>query len=451
MSNISRRRFLSGSLSSVGAMAVGGATVTTAQSQSNKASGQNNVLGANERIRVGLIGCGGMGRGDLRTFFRNQEVQCPVVCDVDDAMIANAVKTVKQHRGTTPETVKDFRRIMDRKDVDVCLVATPDHWHALPTIHACQAGKDVYVEKPLATSIGEGRVMLQAARKYDRVVQMGTQWRSGPHYQEAVDYVQSGKLGKIRLVRCWAYLNWINSVGKPEDAPVPEGVDYDMWLGPAPRRPFNPARFHFTFRWFWDYGGGLMTDWGVHLINIALWAMQEKGPNRVSSSGGKYVYDDISDTPDTQHTLYDFPEFTMVWEHQMTASHGCEGREHGVAFHGSEATLVVDSKGWEVIPEQFPKNIKKIDASLVAEKHKKKGDGRPQHIRNFLDCVRSRQRPVEDVEIGHRISAVAHLGNLALRSGRIILWDAEAERVVGQKDLDEMITRPYRRPWELKA
>jgi predicted dehydrogenase len=363
---------------------------------------------------------------------------------VDDAMIGETINLVRKNRGNTPEYVKDFRKIMDRKDVDACIVGTPDHWHALPTIHACQAGKDVYVEKPLATSIGEGRAMVDAVRKYDRVVQMGTQWRLSRHWGEAVDYVHSGKLGKIRLVRCWAALAWVKSVGKVADSPVPRGVDYDMWLGPAAKRPFNKARFHFDFRWFWDYAGGLMTDWGVHLLNIAMWAMKVKTPVQVSSTGGKFAWDDMIETPDTQCTIYDFKDFGLIWEHQMGTGHGAEGREHGVAFYGTNGTLVVDNSanGWEVIPEP-KKGLEPV------KKPKKKRDSQVRLANDFLDCMRTRKRPAEDVELGHQVSTVAHLGNIALVSKRVIRWDPVKERVIGATDLDELITKSYRAPWKL--
>ncbi|KPK71246.1 MAG: oxidoreductase [Acidithiobacillales bacterium SM23_46] len=409
---------------------------------STSVSARRSAPDANERIRVALIGSGGMGRGDVLTFLKYDDVECPLICDVDDAQLKKVADAIEKTSGKRPETVKDFRRIIDRKDIDVCLVATPDHWHALPTIYACQAGKDVYVEKPLATSIGEGRAMVEAARRYDRIVQMGTQWRSGRHYQQAIEYVHSGSLGEIRMVRCWAYLTWVYGVGKPKDGEAPRGVDYDMWLGPAPTRPFNRARFHFSFRWFWDYAGGLMTDWGVHLINLALWGMKVQAPTRVSSSGGKYVWDDISETPDTQVAVFDYPGFTMIWEHQATGGHGAEGREHGVAFHGTEGTLILDSGGWEVVPEEGKKKLK-------AEKHAGAGDGRPEHVRNFLDCVRSRERPVEDVGFGHLVSTTAHLGNIALLSKRSIQWDAENERILGDKKASRLVTAPYRAPWKL--
>jgi predicted dehydrogenase len=275
---------------------------------------------------------------------------------------------------------------------------------------------------------------------------MGTQWRTSKHWGEAVDYVHSGKLGKIRLVRCFAALNWFPSIGKVADGPVPPGVDYDMWLGPAPERPFNKARFHFTFRWFWDYAGGLMTDWGVHLLNIAMWAMKAKTPQQVSSTGGKYVFDDAAETPDTQCTIYDFKDFALIWEHQAGTGHGPEGgREHGVAFYGTNGTLVVDNNGWEVAPER-KKGLKPI------KKEAKKihlGDT-INLVNNLVDCMQSRQRPVMDVEVGHNVSAVAHLGNIALLSKRVIRWDPVKERVIGANDLGELITKPYRAPWKLR-
>lgn len=400
------------------------------------------VFGANDRIRVGLIGCGGMGRGDLATFLANKEVDCPIVCDVDDRQAARARVLVEETRGNSPDTVRDFRRVLDRKDVDAVIVATPDHWHALPTVLACQAGKDVYVEKPLATSIAEGRAMLEAVRRHGRVVQMGTQWRSHPTVAEAVDFVRSGKLGKIRFVRCWAYHDWLGDIGNPPDGEPPEGVDYDFWLGPAPKRPFNPNRFHFNFRWFWDYAGGLMTDWGVHLINVVLWAMGTTPPKTVSSSGGKYVLDDNSETPDTQIAVYDFPNYALIWEHQVQCGVGMNNRPWGIWFSGTEGTLIMTDGEWEVISEPKKQRLQPV---------RKQGslDARPAHVRNFLDCMRSRKDPVENLEIGHFVSTVAHLGNVALRSNVKIHWDAVHERVTNSREADRLVGVRYRKPWVL--
>ncbi len=407
------------------------------------AMAQKTTVAPSEKVRVGLIGCGGMGIGDLDCFFRNPEVDCPVVCDIDDAHLAKGVELVEARRGHRPDTVKDFRRVIDRDDVDVVLVATPDHWHALPTIQACDAGKDVYVEKPLAKSIGEGRAMLNAVQRNGSVVQMGTQWRSGDHYREAIEFVHSGRLGRIRQVRAWAYLDWVGGIGSPPDGPPPAGVDYDMWLGPAPKRPFNPNRFHFNFRWFWDYAGGLMTDWGVHLLNICLWGMGPEWPDRVVSYGGKLVIDDNTETPDTQTTLYKFPGYNLIFEHQLKSGLGPNGRPHGMQFTGMNGTLTIDQGGWEVVPEPKKKDL------MPPIKKPAGRDARPAHVRNFLDCVKSREAPVENLELGHFVSAVAHLGNIAFRSGSEITWDAGKETIQGPPEAKTLITTPYRAPWKL--
>ena len=401
-------------------------------------------VAASDRVRIGLIGCGGISVGDTNAFLAHPECEVVAVCDVDDAQIKATLERLEKLGRKKPDAVKDYRRVIDRKDVDVCLVCTPDHWHALPTLAACKAGKDVYCEKPLATSIAEGRAMRDAAREHGRICQMGTHWRSGEHYREAVELVQSGKIGKVRQVRCWAYLDWITDIGNPADGPVPSGVDYDMWLGPAPERPFNKNRFHFNFRWFWDYAGGLMTDWGVHLINIALWAMGPEWPKSVLSSGGKYALQDNSETPDTQITVYDFPSYTLIWEHQVQSGLGPDRREHGVMFTGTDATLIVDTSGWEVFAE--PKKRGMIEMKRVARADEKV---RANHARNFLDCMRSRKPPVENLDVGHHVSAVAHLGNLALRSKNRIDWDSASERVTNNDAANRLIAYPYRAPWKL--
>lgn len=395
-----------------------------------------------EKLRLGVIGCGGMGAGDLECFFLNPEVDCPVICDVDDAHLAKGVEICDKRRGTKPETVKDFRRVLDRKDVDAVLIATPDHWHALPAVMACQAGKDVYVEKPLARTIDEGRAILEASRRHQRVVQMGSQWRSCRHIIEAADMVRSGKLGKVSMVRGWAYLDGRESIGRPPDSEPPAGVDYQQWLGPAPSRPFNPNRFHFNFRWFWDYAGGLMTDWGVHLINMLMMGMDDQPPRTVSASGGKLLHDDNTETPDTLVTVYEFPGCLLIWEHRAGLNNGINGRSWGVEWCGSEGTIILNDEGWEVRTE--PKQ-----ANLDNRKMPGSGDPRPAHVRNFLECVKSRKPPVLNLEIGHRVSTVAHLGNVAYRSGRKIVWDAVNEGVVGDPEADKLVGAEYRKPWTL--
>src|SRR5665213_1140781 len=253
MQKINRRNFLG--TSALAALAAGSSRFPFIR------AARADEPGANDKIRLGLIGCGGQGQVDLKCFFLNPEVDCVVACDVDDAQLAKVAALCEDKRGKKPDTVKDFRRVLDRKDIDIVLIATPDHWHALPMVMAAQAGKDIYVEKPLAKTIDEGRAMLEASKRYHRVVQMGSQWSSAPHIIEAAEIIKSGKLGKVSLTRAWAFLDWLPSIGHVPDSDPPAGVDYEFWLGPAPERHFNQNRFLFNFRWFWDYAGGLMTDW----------------------------------------------------------------------------------------------------------------------------------------------------------------------------------------------
>jgi predicted dehydrogenase len=376
------------------------------------------------------------------------------LCDVDDRQVAKAQARYDKEFNQKPKlTTRDFRKLLELSDIDAVVIGTPDHWHALQTVAACQAGKDVYVEKPLSLTIGEGRVMVDVARKYKRVVQMGTQQRSTPHFKDAVDYVKSGALGKIRMVRTWAYQDWMGDIPVKPDTTPPAEVDYDMWLGPAPKRPFNENRFHFNFRWFYDYSGGLMTDWGAHMIDIANWGMGIKAPLSAVSLGGKYGFpDDAEETPDTQQAIWDCGGYTMVWEHATAIGQGPFMRDHGVEFHGNNGVLVVDRGGWEVYPETDgkarPKNYKK-DAAALPRQGAGGADGTGLHMKNFLDCMDSRKTPNSDVEIGHNSMIACHLGNIAFRSGKTIKWDIEKERVIGEPEAQRMVMKEYRAPWKL--
>jgi predicted dehydrogenase len=398
--------------------------------------------GANDKIRLGLIGCGGQGQVDLKCFFGNPEIDCAVIADIDDAHLANGIQLCADNNRKRPDTTKDFRRVLDRKDVDVVLIATPDHWHALPMVMAAQAGKDIYVEKPLAKTIDEGRAMVEAAKKYNRVVQMGSQWRSAPHIIEAAEIIKSGKLGKVSLARAWAFLDWLPSIGHVADGPVPAGVDYDFWLGPAPLRPFNANRFHFNFRWFWDYAGGLMTDWGVHLLNMVSMGLPPENPKSVMAAGGKFILDDDSETPDSLVTVYDYASCQVIWEHRAGLNNGLNSRSWGVEWHGTEGNIILNDAGYELVTE--PKK-----ANLPSHKQKGQGDPRPAHVRNFLDCCKSRQQPALNLETGHRVSTLAHLGNIAYRTGHKIVWDDVAEKVVGDHEADKLVSVKYRKPWQL--
>jgi predicted dehydrogenase len=435
MQNLTRRNFLG--KSALAALAAG-----TLQSPFIRLA-RAGEPGANSKIRLGIIGCGGQGQVDLKCFFLNPEIDCVVACDVDDDQLAKVVAICQDKRGKTPDTVKDFRRVLDRKDVDIVLIATPDHWHALPMVMAAQAGKDIYTEKPLAKTIDEGHAMLAAANKYNRVVQMGSQWRSSTHIIEATDLIRSGKLGKVSLARAWAFLDWLPSIGHVPDSPVPPGVDYEFWLGPAPERPFNKNRFLFNFRWFWDYAGGLMTDWGVHLLNMASMGLPPENPKSVCAVGGKFIFDDDSETPDSLVALYEFPSYQLIWEHRAGLNNGLNGRSWGVEWHGTEGNIILNDTGWELITE--PKK-----ANIASQRHRSTGeDPRKAHVRNFLDCCSSRQQPVLNLEIGHRVSTLAHLGNIAYRTDDKIVWDSVAEKVVDNHAADKLVSVKYRKPWHL--
>ena len=449
-----RRDFLKSSLT---AGAAGTAWLASGAAAAQSASSAGRVAGANDRIRLGLIGSGGQGRSNTIALLQTKQAECVALCDVDDDQSALAAKVIEKEGFARPGFVtKDYRKLLERKDVDAVVVATPDHWHALPMIEACMAGKDVYVEKPLATSIAEGRAMVAAARKYDRVVQVGTWQRSAPHFDDAIRWLRTGALGKIRTVTCWCYLDWLGATPVVPDGTAPASADYDMWLGPAPKRPFNKNRFHFTFRWFWDYSGGLMTDWGAHLLDVANWGMQlpdgkVQVPTEVMSLGGKLGYpDDAMETPDTQQVLFKCGDFSMIWQHAVGVGRGHESREHGVAFHGNNGVLVVDRNGWEVFPETDAVEKKRAYRMAgVPRFPKARTEGLDLHAKNFLECLRSRKKPTADVQVGHESVQTCHLANIAYRTGRIVKWDPVKEQVVGDPEANALASRAYRAPWTL--
>lgn len=440
---IDRREFIKTSAASAvsSGVALQGSTVSS------------RVLGANDRIVVGVIGPGRQGQGNQKGLLRQKDVEVAAVCDVYTPNLMKAAEISPQ-----AEKYTDFRRILDRKDIDVVMIATPDHWHALQMVMACQAGKDVYVEKPISLTIDEGHKMVQAARKYNRVVQVGTQQRSGVHFQKVVDIVRSGKIGKISFVRTWNYGNqYPEGIGSPPDSAPPPDLDWDMWLGPAPKVPFNPNRFgvvpnNFSyFRCFWDYAGGMMTDWGIHLLDIVQWAMNVDYPQAVSASGGKFYLQDNRETPDTLLATYEYPGFVCTYENRVCNGHPVNGHGYGIMFHGTEGTLFVDREGFEIIPEKRrDKDNKQVDR-MEAMKEKGSNNQHETHVRNFVECVKSRQKPISDIEIGHRSSSAAILGNIAYRTRRRIVWDGKIEQIVGDREASKFLSKPYRKPWVLKV
>jgi predicted dehydrogenase len=399
-----------------------------------------------DRINVGVIGCNGQGFADLVPFLDHKNVECLALCDIDESVLNRRAADVEKIRGKKPANLyKDWRKLIDNKDINVVIVGTPDHWHCLQMIAACEAGKDVYCEKPLGRTIEECNLMVKAAKRYKRVVQVGQWQRSDPHWLDAVSFIQSGKLGKIRLVRVFSYQGWCPSIPVIPDEPVPAGVDYDMWLGPATQRPFNRNRFHFTFRWFWDYAGGLMTDWGVHLLDYALFGMNVTTPKSVMAMGGKYGYPaDACETPDSLQTIYEFDGFNVLWDHAIGINDGAYGRNHGLGFVGENGTLVVDRSGWEVIPENVNGKMR-MEAVPLAQGT---GKGLNNHVRNFLECIDKRKPNTNaSVEIGAHIAKFSALGNIAYRTGKKLVWDGS--KFTNDTEANNLLIPDYREPWKL--
>ncbi|TDB66885.1 Gfo/Idh/MocA family protein [Arundinibacter roseus] len=436
----SRRRFLNQSAKLAAAAGLSGLAPTAAQSQS--------MVSANDTVRIALIGANSMGFGDLNNALKLPNVTCVALCDIDDAVLARRAADVEKIQGKKPALLKDFRQIMDDKTIDAVIIGTPDHWHCLPFVAACEAGKDIYVEKPLANSLAECQVMIKAARKYGRVVQVGQQQRSGDHWKKALDFIKSGQIGMLRKVNVWG--NFRYGIGQPlaVDSPVPDGVDFDQWLGPAPTRSFNKSRFHGSWRMFWDYGGGLLTDWGVHLLDMALWAKDIKNlPQTVTATGGNFGFaDHAHETFDTMNVSYQLPDFLINWEHTAGIQSGPFGRSYGLAFVGNDATLVIDRNGWEVYPELAETGQTYKVPKLPPQSGR---DYHAEHMKNFIECIKSRQDPACTIENGALVASYAHMGNIALRTQSQLNWNETTKNFGSNTAANALITPTYRKPWVL--
>ena len=424
------------------------------------AAGATRVWGANDRVQVGFIGYGLIGAQHVYDFKNQRDVDCAAMSDAYQPRMEEGARVC----GPNTRQYSDFRKLLDDKDLQAVVVSTPDHWHCMHTLMACAAGKDVYVEKPMTLFIKEGRWMIDVARRTKRVVQCGTQQRSGRHYQSGKKLLNDGYLGKIHSVRMGSFRNINPGFGRPAGDKAPTELAYDMWLGPAPARPYSPHRSLYHFRWFWDYSGGQMTNLAAHEIDILQWWMGVKGPTAVTSTGGRFVLKDDGETPDTQDALFEYPGFTAVWSHRE----GSRGRAIGKSeYFGEFGSLSIARDGWEVhadnkmppenaVPQfrgQPTGGVNRVEVKpepWVAAK-KEPGSSNEQfdlHVRNFLDCIKTRQRPIADVEEGHKTAVACHLANISLRTGRKLRWDADKEEIIGDKEAHAMTERPYRKPWD---
>ncbi len=377
---------------------------------------------SDQPIRVGVIGVNGMGWSDLNTLLKQNNIVCTALCDIDETVLNKRAREL-QERNMVVATYLDYKQLLASSDVDAVIIATPDHWHCLQMVDAVEAGKHVYVEKPIGNSVRECQVMVQVAKKNNAIVQVGQWQRSQQHFKDAIDFVHSGKLGKIRLVKAWSYLGWKNSIPVQPDTAVPSGVHYADWLGPAVKKPFNVNRFHFNFRWFWDYAGGLMTDWGVHMLDYALLGMKVSDPKSVMASGGKFAFpDDAGETPDTMTAVYEFDGFNIQWEHAKGIDLGPYGRNHGVAFIGNNGTLVLNRSGWEVIPEKG--RMEALPFQPASD------NGLERHMANFVEAIRQRNPQLlhAPIEAGAHIAIFSQMGNIAFRTGQKLYWDQGKQR-----------------------
>lgn len=440
MSDLNRRQFLG---ASAGALAV------------PALADEKKPVAASDKVRVALVGCGGMGRANLKDFIRLPDFEVTAVCDPDERRLQDALGDLKKAgRNTQIKTEKDFRKVIESKDVDAVIVGTPDHWHAYVLIAACANDKDVYCEKPLSHNITEGRAMVNAAKKHKRVVQIGTQQRSGQHFKDAADYVASGKLGDVTLCRTWiTNRQRADELGSPADSDAPQGVDYDLWLGPAPKRAFNVNRFHYQFRWWWDYGNGLCNDWGVHLNDIILWGTKQTAPLSVFAAGGKFDMKDNTDTPDTLDIHYSYPGFTHIYTVRRGPFHyGFDNQSHGMEFQGTKGILTVNRGGWVLRAEGERQKDERHGSS---EQHF-------NHVKNFLHCIRNRsEKTASDIEDMHRATTTCHLANISYKVKRRIFWDPVNERCYRSYDAKEnrfqgedmeanaYLLREPRKPWSL--
>jgi len=422
---ITRRKFLAKTArSAAGVAAALSAPVIVPRS----VFGVSGLAAANDRLALGWIGCGGQGNSDVGNLLKTGQVELVAVCD---AYYEHAAKAAQKGRAGT-EIYKDFRALLDRDDIDIVEIATPDHWHALTAIAACQAGKDIYCQKPLSLTIEEGRAMVAAVRRYNRIFQVGSQQRSEFSFRRACELVRSGRIGQLQYVE--TRIGGNRTCGYDGFDPIPEGLDWDMYLGPAPWVPYNRHRTFESFRWFWDYSGGSMTDWGAHHNDIAQWGLgtDHTGPVEIQGSG-VFPTSGLMETPISYQATFKYKNGVEIH---------CSSEGNDCTFYGTDGWITCN-RGGKLIsdpPDIVQEPLGPNDVHLYES---------PGHHRNFIECVQSRKTPICDVEIGHRSITICHLGNISIRLGRKIYWDPDKEQIVGDEEAARWVGKPMRKPWHL--
>jgi predicted dehydrogenase len=420
------------------------------------------VLGANDRIRLGFVGLGNRGDQVLDGFLEHKDAEVVAIADLYEPYLDFAARKI----GTSPRQLQDYRKLLEMKDVDAVVIATPDHWHALQTIHAFEAGKDVYVEKPLSLCVAEGRKMVESARRHNKVTQVGIMRRSSPWAKDAADFIRGGGLGKITVVRALHVENeWPHGIGNPPDGDPPAWFDWEAWLGPAPRVPYNMNRTFYRFRWFYDYSGGQVTNFGVHYIDMIHWALGQDAPLAVTAMGAKLAVEDNREIPDTIEAAWSYPGGTLVTFSQFNANGArAAARDGQIEFRGTKGTLYVNWDGYEVVPEEITQDVVPARSPLTRAADERYGkdrktmippkrnggrDSTPLHARNFLDCVRSRQMCNCDIEAGHRSTSATLIANIALKTKSHLEWDRASERFTNNPDANKLLSYEYRAPYQL--
>ncbi len=434
-------------------------TCTLAAVSTTAALSSFRVFGANDRVHLGFIGLGNRGDQVLDAFLKQPDAEIVAICDIYTPYLDFAARKI----GTSPRQFKDYRKLLDLKDVDAVVISTPDHWHALQTIQACQAGKDVYVEKPISLRVAEGRAMVEAVKRYSRVCQSGLVRRSSAMYRQLAEFVRGGGLGKVTVASCFHIQNeWPKGIGNPPDSEPPPGLDWEAWLGPARKVPYNRNRGLYQFRWFFDYSGGQVTNMGIHYLDIIHWALGQNAPRAVTAMGGRFAVEDNREIPDTMEALWHYPGNTLVTYTQFNASGAAaSAKPCEIEFRGTKGTLYVRSNGWEVVPEnitpnEFPqrspinRNLERGwrtgEAPMIEPR---KGSGHTDtadHARNFLDCIKTRAACNSDLESAHRSTTTTQLANIAMQTKAYLEWDAKTEKFTNNPAANKLLRYDYRPP-----
>jgi predicted dehydrogenase len=404
-----------------------------------------------DKVNVALIGCRNMGFGNLKNHLAFEDARCVAMCDVDQNLLNDRAAEIKKNFSQDPALYGDYRKMLENKDIDAVIIGTPDHWHCLQMVASVEAGKDVYVEKPMANSIEECNIMVDAANYYNKVVQVGQQQRNNQIFKEVMQLIKSGAIGKLRKVNIWSNFNYGLGATPAMDGPEPAGVDYNMWLGPAPKRPFNQNHFHGSWRHFWPYGGGLFSDWGVHLIDMGLWAKdQTMPPTQVMTfATNNSSISKKRDTFDTMNVIYPIKDYVINFDMTAGVQKGPYDLMYGISFIGDDATIKADRGRYRLIPEwDDEKKADKVEAKSV----ELGGEAHRAHARNFLDCVKTRDVPACPPEIGRATAIHVHAANIGARIGEpLLIWDEKNNRFTNSEKANSLITPQYRAPWQLPA